>query len=102
MYISSTYHFLKFLVCEFAFVSNQLCLFYLSNLCLQCSVCSFAVFLLLPTEFPHVFTALSTVFHSINSPNSSLLSHFVLPVLFLPYQSFQLYLSFLKVSLNFS
>ena len=35
-----------------------------------------------------VFMALSTVFHSINSPDSSPLSHFVLPVLFLPYWSF--------------
>ena len=37
-----------------------------------------------------VFKALSTVFHSINSPDNSPLSHFVLPVLFLPYWSFQL------------
>ena len=43
-----------------------------------------------------VFMALSTVFHSINSPNNSLLSHSVLPVLFLPYWSFQLYL-FMKI-----
>ena len=35
-----------------------------------------------------VFMALSTVFYSINSPNS-LLSHPVLPLLFLPYRSFQ-------------
>ena len=39
------------------------------------------------------FMALSTVFHSINSPNNSLLAHSVLPVLFLPYCSFQLYIS---------
>ena len=32
-----------------------------------------------------VFMALSTVFHSINSPDNSQLSHSVLPVLFLPY-----------------
>ena len=32
-----------------------------------------------------VFVALSTVFHSMNSPDNSPLSHFVLPVLFLPY-----------------
>ena len=32
-----------------------------------------------------VFMALSTVFHSINSPDNSPLSHSVLPVLFLPY-----------------
>ena len=31
-----------------------------------------------------VFMALSTVFHSINPPDSFLLSHSVLPVLFLP------------------
>ena len=37
-----------------------------------------------------VFAALSTVFHSINSPDNSLLSRSVLPVLFLPYWSFQL------------
>ena len=37
-----------------------------------------------------VFTALSTVFHSINSPDNSPLSHSVLPVLFRPYWSFQL------------
>ena len=40
-----------------------------------------------------VFMALSTVFHSINSPNNSPLSHSVLRVLFLPYWSFQLYTS---------
>ena len=32
-----------------------------------------------------VFMALSTVFHSINSPDNSSLSHFVLPVLSLPF-----------------
>ena len=32
-----------------------------------------------------VFMALSTVFHSRNSPDNSPLSHSVLPVLFLPY-----------------
>ena len=32
-----------------------------------------------------VFTALSTVFRSINSPDNSPLSYSVLPVLFLPY-----------------
>ena len=32
-----------------------------------------------------VFMALSTVFRSINSPDNSLLSHSVLPVLFLPH-----------------
>ena len=35
--------------------------------------------------FVSVFMALSTVFHSINSPDNSLLSHSVLPILFLPY-----------------
>ena len=40
-----------------------------------------------------VFMALSTVFHSINSPNNSLLSHSVLPVLFLPHWYFQVYIS---------
>ena len=44
-----------------------------------------------PTELAHSFLfcmALSTVFHSINSPDNSPLSHSVLPVLFLPYWSF--------------
>ena len=52
-----------------------------------------------PTELAHsffsvllsiscVFMTLSTVFHSINSPDNSPLSHCVLPVLFLPYWSF--------------
>ena len=41
-----------------------------------------------------VFKALSTVFHSINSPDHSQLSDSVLPALFLPYLSFQLYISF--------
>ena len=40
-----------------------------------------------------VFIALSTVFHSINSPDNSPLSHSVLPVLSLPYWPFQLYVS---------
>ena len=43
--------------------------------------------------FVSVFMALSTVFHSINPPDNSPLSHSVLPVLFLPYWSFQLFLS---------
>ena len=53
----------------------------------------------LPTAFDSVlvsisfFVALSTVFHSIKSPDNSSLSHSVLPVLFLPYGSFQLYIS---------
>ena len=40
-----------------------------------------------------VFMAFSTVFHSIDSPDNSPLSHSVSPVLFLPYWSFQLYIS---------
>ena len=50
----------------------------------------------LPTPFYSVlvsisvFMALSTVFHSINSPNNFLLSNSVFPVLFLPYWSIQL------------
>ena len=40
-----------------------------------------------------VFMPLSTVFHSINSPDNSPLSHSVLPVLFLLYWSFVLYIS---------
>ena len=53
----------------------------------------------LPTPFNSVlvsvsvFMALSTVFHSINSPDNSPFSHSVLPVLSLPYWSFQLYVS---------
>ena len=59
-----------------------------------------------PTELAHsfysvlvsvsVFMALSTVFHSINFPDISPLSHSVLLVLFLPYWSFQLYISLWK------
>ena len=40
-----------------------------------------------------VFMALSIVFLSINSPDNSLLSHSVLLVLFLPFWSFQPYIS---------
>ena len=53
----------------------------------------------LPTPFYSVlvsifvFTALSTVFYSINSPDNSPPSHSVLPVLFLPYWSFN-YISY--------
>ena len=57
----------------------------------------------LPTPFFYsilvsvsVFIALSTLFHSINSPDNSLLSHSVLLVLILPYWSFQLYISLWK------
>ena len=59
-----------------------------------------------PTEPAHSFYSalvsisvllvLSTVFHSINYPDNSLLSHSVLPVLILPYWSFQLYVSLRK------
>ena len=60
----------------------------------------------LPTLFYSVLVSisvlmtLSTVFHSTNSPDNSPLSHSVLPVLFLPYWSFQLYYLFMKVSLS--
>ena len=53
----------------------------------------------LPTPFYSVlvaisvFTALSTVLNSINSPDSSPLSHSLLSVLFLPYWPLQLYIS---------
>ena len=40
-----------------------------------------------------VFLTLSTVFHSINSPDNSPFSDSVLPVLYLPYWSFQLNIS---------
>ena len=43
-----------------------------------------------------VFMAFWTQLHSINSPDNSSLSHSVLPVLFLPYVSFQLYISLWK------
>ena len=51
----------------------------------------FYSFLLVPVS---VFVAISTVLHSINAPDSSPLSHSVLPVLYLPYWSFQSYISF--------
>ena len=53
----------------------------------------------LPTPFYSVvmsisvFMALSTVFHSINSPDNSPFSDYVLPASSLPYWSFQLYIS---------
>ena len=53
----------------------------------------------LPTHFYYVvvsvslFMALSTLFHCINSPDNSSLSHSGLPVSILPYRSFQLYIS---------
>ena len=55
--------------------------------------------LMLPTLFysvlvsVSVFMVLSTVFHPLNSPNNSRLSHSVLPILALPYWSFQLHIS---------
>ena len=64
-----------------------------------------------PTELAHsflfsscvcfsVFMALSTVFHSINSPDNSPFSHSVLPVLSLPHRSFQPIHLFMKVSFS--
>ena len=56
----------------------------------------------LPTPFyfvlvsVSVFMALSTVFHSLDSPSNSPLSHSIFLVLFLPYWSFQLYISLRK------
>ena len=56
----------------------------------------------LPTHFYSVlvsisvFMALSTAFHSINSPDNSPFSHSVLPLLSLPYWSFQLHISLRK------
>ena len=53
----------------------------------------------LPTPFYSVLVsisvvmALSTVFHFINSPDNSLLSHSVFPVLFQHYRPFELYMS---------
>ena len=47
-----------------------------------------------------VFMALSTVFHSTNPPDNSLLSHTVLPILFLPYWSWiinRLFVSFWQI-----
>ena len=52
-----------------------------------------------PPLFFSLSMALSTVFHSINSPENSPFSHSVLPVLSLPYWSFQLCL-FMKVSFS--
>ena len=43
-----------------------------------------------------VFMALSTVFHSLNSPDNSPLSHSVVPIFILPHWSFQLYISLIK------
>ena len=59
----------------------------------------------LPTPFHSVlvsvsvFMALPIVFHYINSPDNSPFCHSVLPVLSLPYWSFQLYIS-VKVSFS--
>ena len=50
--------------------------------------------------FVSVYMALSTVFHSISSPDNSPFSNSVLPVLFLPYWSFFNYISFMEVSLS--
>ena len=60
----------------------------------------------LPTPFyfvlvsASVFMALSTVFHSINSSDNSLLSDSVLPVLFLPCWPFHRQYLFMKVSFS--
>ena len=60
----------------------------------------------LPTPFYSVlvsisvFMALSTVFHSINSPDNPLPSHSVFLVLFLPYWSFWTIYLFMKVSFS--
>ena len=43
-----------------------------------------------------VFMALSTMFHSITFPDNSPLSYSVLPVFFLPYRSFELYVCLWK------
>ena len=56
----------------------------------------------LPTPFYSVLVsifvsmAFSTVFYSINSPDNSPFSHSLLPAFFLPYRSFQLYISLRK------
>ena len=61
----------------------------------------------LPTPFYSVLVsvsvcmALSTVFHSINSPDNSSLSHSVLLVPFLPCRSFQLTI-YLSMKVSFS
>ena len=60
----------------------------------------------LPTPFYFVlvsitvFMALSTVFHSINYPDNSPLSHSVLVVLFLPYLFLSTISLFMKVSFS--
>ena len=50
--------------------------------------------------FVFVFMALSAIFHSMNSPPNSPLSHSVLSVLFLPYWSFQLHISLYETLLQ--
>ena len=66
-----------------------------------------AVDVLTQTKFAHsfqsvlvvsmsVFKSLSTVFHTINFPEKSPPSHFVPPVWFLPYRSFELHISLLQ------
>ena len=60
----------------------------------------------LPTPFYSVCVSISaimtisTVFHSINSPDNSPFPHSVLPVLPLPHWFFQLYISFWQVSFS--
>ena len=62
---------------------------YTNRACPLCLLMSFSVFM-----------ALSPVFHSINFLDHFPLSHSVLPVVFLPYWSFQLYDISTKVSLS--
>ena len=62
------------------------CAFDINQLSLPTSFCSVL-------ESVSVFITFSTVFSSTNSPDNSPLSHAVLPMLFLPYKSFQLYFS---------
>ena len=50
--------------------------------------------------FVFVFMALSTVFHSINSPDNSPLSHSVLPVLFLLFLVLSTIYLFMKISFS--
>ena len=59
-------------------------------ICTRWGCCSLLFFLNSVLVSVSVFMTLSTVFHSMNSPNNSPLSHSVLPVLVLPYWSFKL------------
>ena len=66
-------------------------------ICTRWGCCSLLFFLNSVLVSVSVFMTLSTVFHSMNSPNNSPLSHSVLPVLCLPYWSFELHIC-MKVS----